>query len=87
MAATGQSAAQLVEQRGLKQVSSAEALRPIVEAVLAEHPDKIGAYRGGKVGLLGFFVGQVMRKTGGKANPQQAQALLKEALAGGAQNP
>jgi glutaminyl-tRNA synthetase len=82
MAATGQSAAQLVEQRGLEQVSSTAALRPIVAEVLAEHPDQIGAYRGGKVGLLGFFVGQVMRKTGGKANPQQAQALLKEALEG-----
>lgn len=80
MADTGQSAPQIVARRGLEQVSNADALTPVVAAVLAQHPDKVTAYRGGKVGLASFFVGQVMRETQGKANPQQVQALVKAAL-------
>src|SRR5690606_23119326 len=60
--------AELVERLGLRQVSDAAALVPAVEEVLAANPAKAEEYRGGKAGLMGFFIGQVMRKTGGKAN-------------------
>jgi glutaminyl-tRNA synthetase len=72
---------EIVERRGLRQIDDSEALRPIIEQVLADNPGKVAAYRSGKTGLLGFFMGQVMRATGGKANPQLVQALLKERLA------
>jgi aspartyl-tRNA(Asn)/glutamyl-tRNA(Gln) amidotransferase subunit B len=51
-----------------------------VEAVLAANPGQVEAYRGGKDGLLGFFVGQVMKETGGKANPKVVNELLREKL-------
>jgi Asp-tRNA(Asn)/Glu-tRNA(Gln) amidotransferase B subunit len=52
----------------------------VVDQVLAAHPDKVAEYRGGKTALLGFFVGQVVRASQGKANPQVAQKLLAERL-------
>src|SRR5262249_32977801 len=55
-------------------------LEPVVEAVLAANPGQVEAYRGGKEGLLGFFVGQVMKETGGKANPKVVNDLLREKL-------
>ena len=72
---------EIVERRGLRQLDDSEALRSIIEQVLADNPDKVAAYRSGKTGLLGFFMGQVMRVTQGKANPQLVQQLLKERLA------
>ncbi|AWR86446.1 glutaminyl-tRNA synthetase [Meiothermus taiwanensis WR-220] len=77
---TGQDPAEIVRQKGLKQLSDAGALEPIVERILAEHPDKAAAYRAGKTGLLGFFVGQVMRETQGQANPQRVQELVRQKL-------
>jgi glutaminyl-tRNA synthetase len=74
----------IVEQRGLSQVSDELSLQAIVDDVLAAHPAKVGEYRGGKVGLLGFFVGQAMAKTGGRANPAVLKRLLDERLASGA---
>jgi len=53
-----------------------------VQQVLAKLPDKVAEYRGGKVSLLGMFTGQVMRATGGKADPKQVQELLKQQLDG-----
>jgi glutaminyl-tRNA synthetase len=73
----------IVAARGLEQVSDRSALAPILERLLAENPDKVTAYRGGKHGLLGFFVGQVMRETGGAANPQLVRDLVEGALDGG----
>ncbi|MCV4776901.1 hypothetical protein OFM21_29435, partial [Escherichia coli] len=64
----------------LRQVSDVAAIEPVLERVLAAHPDKVEAYRGGKTGLLGFFVGQVMRETGGRANPQTVQELVTRKL-------
>jgi aspartyl-tRNA(Asn)/glutamyl-tRNA(Gln) amidotransferase subunit B len=61
-------------------VSDTGELEPIVAAVLAAHPSQVEAYRGGKDGLLGFFVGQVMKETGGKANPKVVNELLREKL-------
>jgi Asp-tRNA(Asn)/Glu-tRNA(Gln) amidotransferase B subunit len=55
-------------------------LEPVVDAVLAANPGQVEAYRGGKEGLLGFFVGQVMKETGGKANPKVVNELLREKL-------
>jgi aspartyl-tRNA(Asn)/glutamyl-tRNA(Gln) amidotransferase subunit B len=61
-------------------VSDTAELEPLVEAVLAANPGQVEAYRGGKEGLLGFFVGQVMKETGGKANPKVVNELLREKL-------
>ena len=52
----------------------------LIEEVLNENPDKVEAYRSGKTGLLGMFMGQIMKKSGGKADPKKTSALLKEKL-------
>jgi glutaminyl-tRNA synthetase len=77
----------LTRELDLAQVSDDEALRPVVQAVVAENADKAEAYRGGKIGLLGFFMGEIMRRSGGKADPERAKSLLVEALAGPADAP
>lgn len=77
---TGQDPVEIVQQKGLRQVSDLGALEPIVERVLAENPDKVAAYRAGKSGLMGFFVGQVMRETQGQANPKRVQELISRKL-------
>ncbi len=74
--------AALVDARGLRQVSSAEALEPVVAEVMAKHADKVAQYRAGKTGLLGFLVGQVMKASGGKANPATVNELVQKALGG-----
>ncbi|MEW5928984.1 MAG: glutamine--tRNA ligase/YqeY domain fusion protein [Gemmatimonadota bacterium] len=71
---------EIVERRGLRQVSDAGALAPAVDEVLAANAAKAEEYRGGKTGLMGFFVGQVMRMTGGSANPEVVRGLLEERL-------
>ena len=81
MLKTGKAPKQIVEAKGLEQVSDEGEILPIIEALLEKHPDKVSAYKGGKTGLIGFFVGQVMRETSGKANPQLVQSLLQKALA------
>jgi glutaminyl-tRNA synthetase len=73
---------QIVERRGLRQVSDAGALAPAVDEVLAANAAKAEEFRGGKTGLMGFFVGQVMRRTGGSANPEVVRGLLEERLGG-----
>ncbi|HEX2187731.1 MAG TPA: glutamine--tRNA ligase/YqeY domain fusion protein [Longimicrobiaceae bacterium] len=82
LARDGGDPAEIVERRGLRQVSDAAALAPAVDEALAGSPAKVEEYRGGKTGLLGFFVGQVMRRTGGTANPEVVRALLEERLGG-----
>ena len=72
----------IVERKGLQQVTDLGALIPAIEKVIAANADKAAQYRAGKTGLLGFFVGQVMKATGGKANPQLVQELVREKLAG-----
>ena len=61
-------------------VSDTAELEPVVDAVLAANPGQVEAYRGGKEGLLGYFVGQVMKETGGRANPKVVNELLREKL-------
>ena len=73
---------ELIEQRGLRQVSDTGALEAAVREVLSANPDKLEAYRGGKKGLMGFFVGQVMKATGGQANPQVLSEVLLKMLEG-----
>ena len=77
---TGRPAAAIVEDRGLKQISDTGALESLVDELLAREADKAAEYRAGKTRLLGFFVGQVMKATGGKANPKLANALLRARL-------
>ena len=62
-------------------VSDADELGPVVDRILADNPGQVAAYRGGKEGLLGFFVGQVMKETQGKANPRVVNDLVREKLA------
>ncbi len=78
--ATGRSPRAIVEEEGLAQISDAEALVGIVEQVIAENPGPVAQYRGGKKTVLGWFVGQVMKATRGKANPQLVKTLLQERL-------
>jgi glutaminyl-tRNA synthetase len=71
----------VVERLGLGQISDAGAIAPIVQEIVAANPDKAAAYRGGRAGLLGFFVGQVMSRTGGRANPEMVKNLVEKQLA------
>ena len=80
MAETGEDPEKIVEEKGLKQVTDTGAIEAVVDAVIAENPDNVAAYKGGKVGLMGWFVGQVMKKSGGKANPGVVNELLKTKL-------
>ncbi len=77
---TGEDAQDIVEREGLAQVSDADALATLVDRLLAEHPDEVARYREGKTQLFGWFVGQVMRETRGKANPNVVRQLLQEKL-------
>jgi aspartyl-tRNA(Asn)/glutamyl-tRNA(Gln) amidotransferase subunit B len=76
MGRTGKSARQIVEEKGLVQISDSGAIENIVSTVLDANPAEVQAYRGGKTKLLGFFVGQVMRATRGKANPKLVNEIL-----------
>lgn len=77
---TGKSAADIVEEKGLKQVSDTGALEAIITEIMAANPGQVEQYRGGKDKLFGFFVGQVMKATKGQANPAVVNELLKKAL-------
>jgi Asp-tRNA(Asn)/Glu-tRNA(Gln) amidotransferase B subunit len=67
---------EIAERRGLQQISDPAVLSPAVEEVIAANAGKAEEYRKGKVGLLGFFVGQVMARTGGKANAEVVRGLV-----------
>jgi len=77
---SGDAAEKIVEAKGLVQVSDRSSIEPIIDEVIAANPDSVEAYRSGKDKLFGFFVGQVMKKTGGKASPSMVNELLKEKL-------
>ena len=80
MIATGQPPRTIVEAQGLAQVSDQAGLAQVVDALLAANPDAVAKYRDGKTSLLGWFMGQVMKDTGGKANPEVVRSLLAERL-------
>ena len=77
---TGGDPAEIVRDRGLAQISGADALAPIIAQVISDHPDAVSDYRSGKEAALKYLVGQVMRHSRGQANPQQASELLATAL-------
>ncbi len=72
-----------IKEKGLVQISDTSALESAVDAVLAENPDEVASYRGGKKKLMGFFVGQIMKKTKGQANPKLVNELLAKKLESG----
>jgi aspartyl-tRNA(Asn)/glutamyl-tRNA(Gln) amidotransferase subunit B len=76
------SADEVIEKQGLKQISDASAIEGIIRDVLDNNPKQIEQYRGGQEKLFGFFVGQVMKATQGKANPKQVNELLRKLLDG-----
>jgi aspartyl-tRNA(Asn)/glutamyl-tRNA(Gln) amidotransferase subunit B len=80
--ASGKTPEQLVQEKGLTQVSDEGALETIIDDVMAKNPAQLAQYRSGKDQVLGFFVGQVMKASGGKANPGKVNELLREMLAG-----
>jgi len=80
MIETSRNAAEIVEEKGWKQVTDSGAIEKIVDEVIAANPDKVAEYRSGKDKLFGFFVGQVLKNSGGKANPQMVNDLLKKKL-------
>ena len=70
----------VIEARGLKQITDSSAIEDVVDKVIAANPGQVADYKAGKDKLIGFFVGQVMKETGGKANPGQVNAILKDKL-------
>jgi aspartyl-tRNA(Asn)/glutamyl-tRNA(Gln) amidotransferase subunit B len=80
MAETGDAPGAIVEIKGLRQVSDTGAIEAVIDRIIAENPDKVAGYRGGKTGLMGFFVGQVMREMGGQANPAVVNEILGRKL-------
>jgi len=82
MLSEGKSPEVIVEEKGLKQVSDTGAIEAMIDEILSGNADKVEEYRGGKDKLFGFFVGQVMKKTQGKANPQVVNQLLRAKLDG-----
>jgi aspartyl-tRNA(Asn)/glutamyl-tRNA(Gln) amidotransferase subunit B len=74
------SADAIIEARGLKQITDTSAIETVVDEVIAANPSQVAEYQSGKDKLIGFFVGQVMQKTGGKANPGQVNQILKAKL-------
>ncbi len=70
----------VIEARGLKQITDSSAIEDVVDRIIAANPGQVADYKAGKDKLIGFFVGQVMKETGGKANPGQVNAILKDKL-------
>jgi aspartyl-tRNA(Asn)/glutamyl-tRNA(Gln) amidotransferase subunit B len=82
MWAEGTSADAVIEGRGLRQITDTSAIERVIDEVFAKNPSQLAEYRSGKDKLFGFFIGQVMKATGGKANPAQLNELLKKKLSG-----
>jgi aspartyl-tRNA(Asn)/glutamyl-tRNA(Gln) amidotransferase subunit B len=80
MFSSGRSAANIVEARGLKQVSDESFISKLVRQALSENPREVASYKAGKVGIANFLFGQVMKKAAGKANPQVVRAELERQL-------
>ena len=82
MWASGTEADAIIEAKGLRQITDTAAIERVIDEVMAKNPGQLADYRSGKDKLFGFFVGQVMKATGGKANPAELNKLLKAKLAG-----
>jgi aspartyl-tRNA(Asn)/glutamyl-tRNA(Gln) amidotransferase subunit B len=79
---TGKTPSQIVEEKGLSQISDASAIEVVIDQVITENPGPAQDYRDGKKKAIGFLVGQVMKATKGKANPQMVNQLLQQKLDG-----
>lgn len=77
---SGDTADAIIEKQGLKQITDTGAIEAIIDEIIAANPDQVAGYKSGKDKLFGFFVGQAMKATGGKANPAQLNDLLKKKL-------
>ena len=76
----GTKASVIVEKKGLSQISDEGAIKELVQKVVDAHPNEVEAYKNGKTNLLGFFVGQIMKETKGRANPKTVNQLLREII-------
>jgi aspartyl-tRNA(Asn)/glutamyl-tRNA(Gln) amidotransferase subunit B len=81
MGPEGSDANAVIEARGLKQITDGGAIEKVIDEIIAANPKQLADYRSGKDKLFGFFVGQAMKATGGKANPALLNELLKKKLA------
>ena len=80
MKETGEEPKKIIETKGLQQKSDPKELESIVDKIISDNKDKVAQYKTGKVKLFGFFVGQIMKVSGGKANPQLVNEILKQKL-------
>ncbi len=80
MVKSGDNPVEIVEAKGLVQISDPSKIAPIIDEIIAKNPDNVAKFKAGNTKLLGFFVGQVLKATGGKANPQVVNALVAEKL-------
>ncbi|WP_295421303.1 glutamine--tRNA ligase/YqeY domain fusion protein [Sulfurovum sp.] len=80
MAKTGEDPTQIVKTKGLVQISDPAIISPIIDEIIAKNPDNVAKFKAGNTKLLGFFVGQVLKTTGGKANPKVVNELVAEKL-------
>ncbi|HKZ22431.1 MAG TPA: Asp-tRNA(Asn)/Glu-tRNA(Gln) amidotransferase subunit GatB [candidate division Zixibacteria bacterium] len=83
MAETGKSAEKIIQEKGLVQVTDTKEIESVIESVLKENPQEVDKYKSGKERVFGFFVGEVMKKTKGKANPALVNQILKQKLSNG----
>jgi len=82
MVETGRSASEIVEEKGLKQITDEGVIREVVLKVVGRFPEEVERFRKGEERLMGFFVGQVMKETRGKADPKLVNRILREVLVG-----
>jgi len=82
MCATAKAPQTIIEEKGLVQISNVDEIEKIAAKVIEDNPKPVEAYRQGKTGNFGFFVGKIMKATGGRANPQTVNEVLKKRLAG-----
>jgi aspartyl-tRNA(Asn)/glutamyl-tRNA(Gln) amidotransferase subunit B len=80
VAANGKAVGAIIAEKGFVQISDTGTLEAAIDKILADNPDNVAAYRGGKEKVFGFFVGQTMKALGGKANPQLVNEILKKKL-------
>jgi len=80
MFASGKAAAEVIKEKGFEQISDAGQIEKIVDEIIESNQNQVTAYRGGNEKLFGFFVGQVMRASQGKANPKIVNEILKNKL-------
>ena len=77
---SGQAPAEIVDKEGLGLVSDEDAIREIIVGVIEDNPDQVATYKSGKTTIIGWFVGQVMKQSRGKADPQLTRSILEELL-------